>query len=1804
MTGPVSGEPVRGGIATRAGTRDDLGGILILLALGLTFRVIIAYLLPGSGFANDIGAFQYWASNLASQGLHGFYDRDFFHDYTPGYLYVLWLVGIVGQVAGGVGDLIKVAPILADLALAYLVWSMTLELGASRKAARMGALIVVINPITWFDSVVWAQVDSFGLVFLLLGLRELWRDRPERAAMFTVLGAIIKPQLGILIPIVAAVTIRRALRPAGAYGDDEAPPPRRSTMGWEARTKGPIRIVSTGLVGLAVAIALSLPFGLSLPGLVEQIFKTAGGYPYLSVNAWNPWALVTFDGSGIASNSAWVCDMITPACGRAFSFGPIPAVIVGTVLTLAVFVAVSVVVARRPDRQTILVGVVVLALAFFVVPTRVHERYLFPLVALGAILAAVSVRWAVAYLFSALATFVNMYFVLTTLYPSNPSIDDWLGIGPTLGSFPVVALAAAVQGVVFLYALTELRASATRRLASEIGAVDMDDADDDVEEDAEDAEAFLATPGVPGPPESTHPIPAGAARQSAGVQPAAVMSAGVMPAADLVSARVEPAPAVVSAERPAWDARPSSGEVGLFGWLRHRIHERPIRFDRSGTHRGETGGRIDRFDFWMMAVLAVTLLTVRVWRLGEPYQMHFDEVYHPRTAIEFLQAWRYGLSHDIYEWTHPHLAKYAMAGGIVAWGNDRTTATSDLGAPVIAAAIEPRWDETVSSTRATGDRLWIVTGEALRAYDLATRELAVNVTIPGAHALAIDRTAHRVLVGTSAGEILAVDTAALDTARQDGSVLADGSVSARPFLTVDSPIRFLHVTSDGATVVAAVLDAAGQQDPAFWTVIVIDAASATEVGRVEVGHVAGVADAGTGAVALATPEGVAFLDVAGASISSTVALPGPALGLALTTSLDKDRLYVTVQAPDGPMVSTVTAPGVGETPALDTSFRLPGTSASWVGYDLASQMVHVLGTRPGTGEPTVYVIEPHSNGVYADAALPFAPTALVLDENQRYPSSDREQLLAFGADGVSASVDVGQHAFAWRLPGVLAGVAMAVLLYLLARLLFRRREVAVLLAFLVAVDGMLFAQSRIGMNDSYVGLGIVAAYLLFASIWRSGGSRRHWLAFWLVMPLIGISLGLALAAKWVAVYAIGALGILVLVRSALGRVLLIGGLILATTALGYLALSVPPGQTGGNFLFMGMMIGLTLVAVAANVLHPIAWTDEEERLLVRGPAALGVVVFAGALAIGAADAQLVLGPVAATVQEVAFALIVLSAVVYTIVAIVGRWGFGPRALAPADDDPARLLPRADPAPNGWLRPGAVMGLPMAWTLVCLIAIPLALYVVSYVPWAYVEDHRILTNWPTGHQGQTLWDLTEQMYRYHNNLSSAHAASSPWWAWAFDLKPVWFYQEGFAGGTAAAIYDAGNLVAWWFAVPAMAFAAWQAFVRRSPALALVAIGFAVQWLGWSRIDRAAFQYHYYTSLPFLFLALAYFLAELWHGASRRTWLIVRLAGAAAVLAPTTLWLLHRPLCALVGVEADSRACPTLIPDFLLSGRAAAIALVVGVGVLLLVRLLLALADEDSLEINGLRTRFRNAALAAVGVSLGFVVASTFFDDTPLVTSTNIPVEPIALVVTLALLPLAAFVATARDARRFVAGLIVAMAGWFVLWYPNIAALPLPQALSNAYQGLLPTYVYPFQFPVSTVDRSVAGPSLLGLQPALLLIALAGVAVIIGYAAWVWRIALAEQAHLESIAPEDDRPPLPGSSSLNSLQVLAIPGHVVDPGSHWAYAWITAGPIPRARRRGVPPPAPRRGSPAAALPALRAAGSRTRSSPPPCRSRAPS
>ena len=89
----------------------------------------------------------------------------------------------------------------------------------------------------------------------------------------------------------------------------------------------------------------------------------------------------------------------------------------------------------------------------------------------------------------------------------------------------------------------------------------------------------------------------------------------------------------------------------------------------------------------------------------------------------------------------------------MAFGNDKVNATSDLGVPVVAAAVEPRrLDETAPGGRA-GERLHIATGTEIRTYDLVTRDLVSTVPAEGATALAIDETGNQLVIGYGDGRI-------------------------------------------------------------------------------------------------------------------------------------------------------------------------------------------------------------------------------------------------------------------------------------------------------------------------------------------------------------------------------------------------------------------------------------------------------------------------------------------------------------------------------------------------------------------------------------------------------------------------------------------------------------------------------------------------------------------------------------------------------------------------------------------------------------------------------------------------------------------------------------------------------------------------------------------------------------------------------------------------------------------------------------------------------------------------------------------
>ena len=1682
--------------------------LVLLLLGGLALRLTIAYILfPASGFPSDVATYVSWSMSMAEHSPGNFYPAlaatQSFVDYPPGYLYVLWPIGALAQLFGGddpwslATALVKIPPMLVDLAVGYVLYRLVLGWAwPGRRAealALAAAALYVFNPVTLYDSALWGQTDSVGALVILLGVAAMVRGNSEGAALLGTLAALIKPQFGlVLIPVVAVLLVRRHLLRPGS-GPRRSPWGPAWLRGWLARQQGWPRLVTSAIVALLTFHVVALPFGMGIPGYLKLMATTAAGYQYLSVNAFNPWALIGADGSQSLAATAmhqyyqWSSDTVP-------LLGPLPGVVIGGALLVAGFLYGLGNVLWRDERRTIIVTTIFLCLCFFVLPTRVHERYLVPVFAIVPLLAVTSRAWLVALIALALSGLINLHAVLT-----NYGTDD-------IKALPLAYFAQGTPAIVLSVVLvTGALAFCGWRLWR--GA-------------AREPDGFARAAAKVEGTVDLGPVPR-TARSVQWVAPEYGTGDPSRATADTVPVTPD-----------AWGRGPSA-----LDWIVDRITSRPLRRDRSAALAGEPPGRLDRLDLLVVLCILLSAVTIRGYRLAEPYDMYFDEVYHARTAMEFLQEWRYDDPHSIYEYTHPHLAKYAMALGIEVFGNHRVTGRSQVAGPVLGAAVEPRWTGDDPGVRA-GDRLYVVTGTELVAYDLAGRT-QVAALPSGATALTLDPDTHQLYLANGDGTLSRVDTTTIDALRGDsgpvdlsleplgtdavggeprrlvvtdqvlvtldaggilvardvdtGDLLASStltggaslatfptskSVVARPAEIEDIPGTAEVLAEDLGLDVDSVMTQLEADAPEVVLDGWIDSDASTAVdGHIDDGTLVGISVDARPVVVVSTDTGVSFLDAATLSELDRLGLDQGATGMAWADNApDEARLYVA----SGTELRSILAEDDG--PQLKSTVDMPGVITDIV-WNAPTQLIHAVGSLPD-GTPAIYVVDPHGNSVFMDVPLPFTPVAAVADTQPDRPSQDRTQLLALAGDGATASVDISGNAWGYRLPGVLMGAATAAFLYLLARMLFRRRSVGLFAAALAIAEGMLFANSRIAMNDVYVTGFLVMALTVFAPVWL-GSWRKHWQVL-LVLPIVGVLLGLALASKWVAAYAIGCFVLLVLLRSGLGRLIALAGMVGITSLLGALAIraaDVPDPHR--NWPFLAIMVVLTLMLAAAIVRRPLRIRRPEVWAAVTWLATLGTVALVAWLAFGGSMPEA--GALTARRVLLIAAGSILGAAVVGIGALVaGRLGHGP-FMARQD---GYLEEPAVPGSPGWLSPGTLVGIPWLLALGCLVLVPVAVYVISYAPWVALGN-QFWDGFPVGNTGQTLADLTGSMYRYHDELRAEHAASSPWWAWPLDLKPVWYYQEGFADRTSGAIYDTGNLVIFWMGIPALIFGGLAAWRRRSLSLTVVMLLFAAMWLPWVRIDRATFQYHYYTSVPFIVLALAYLLAELWHGPARIAWLLARVGAALCVLGAPLLWLMRGPLCIAANtqaVNAGSEACGTVGREVALTDQSLAVLAVLVIGGCLAAWQLWrasrgsgAGTRDDTHPDRVGRTGRALAGLAdgpmggivvtAGGTLLAIVACILVFGDQRSV-RLQVGANELALLALVVLAGPAWLVLRARDARRFAMGIVIAAGLWLLIWYPNLTGLPMPTGLANIYQGLLPTWNYAFQF-ATNMDKPVPG-----------------------------------------------------------------------------------------------------------------------------------
>lgn len=432
--------------------------ILAILGSALALRLVLAYVVfPGQGLTADLGLFQSWATTLGQVGPGAFYASAAGANYPPGYLYVLWLLGALAHPLGaiiGVStnqvllSLLKLPAIAADIGIGWLLYRAGRRWFGPR-AGYVAAVLYLFIPVSWYDSALWGQVDAIGALLMLVTLLLLVDGWSEAAAATASLGVLVKPQDGIVFVVLIPVLIRRHLL---RIGSGPTPHLGRWSRALNARLdgllvdQGPVRIGTSALVAAVALILPLLPFDIirlapaslsdapvvgHVAGLIGLVVSAGNQFNVLTANAYNAWALVgpsplaTIIGSGAG---AWTPDSIAV-------LGGIPAFILAAILLGGTALLVGAGLLVRDGRLAILLGFTVIAVAFYVEPTRVHERYLFPAFVSGALLVA-GVGWrALAYLGVGLLNALNIHAVLAAPLTIGPSGGFGGGFGGGSGVF-------------------------------------------------------------------------------------------------------------------------------------------------------------------------------------------------------------------------------------------------------------------------------------------------------------------------------------------------------------------------------------------------------------------------------------------------------------------------------------------------------------------------------------------------------------------------------------------------------------------------------------------------------------------------------------------------------------------------------------------------------------------------------------------------------------------------------------------------------------------------------------------------------------------------------------------------------------------------------------------------------------------------------------------------------------------------------------------------------------------------------------------------------------------------------------------------------------------------------------------------------------------------------------------------------------------------------------------------------------------------------------------------------------------------
>ena len=317
--------------------------IIAVIAIGFIVRIICA--VSYEGHPTDMSCFSGWSTRIFNGGLGKFYLDDGFHDYPPGYVYIMYVLGAVKTWLnlhdGGLWLWLKLPSIIADMVMGWLTYKLASRKFSDAISATLAAL-VVFNPAVIMDSSIWGQIDSILALFCVLSVYCVAERKFIPSFFWFAAGVLIKPQAAFFAPVIIFGLIEELFICEGFS------------------VQKLIKYVLWAAAAVAAMFILFMPFGNNpfhgISVIIGQYVNTLGEYEYMTVNAFNLYAAIGKNWTGLG------------AVSRVVGYG-----------MMAVAVAYSAYIyfkSKSPSKAYITAFMIVFGI--FMLGIKMHERYAYP----------------------------------------------------------------------------------------------------------------------------------------------------------------------------------------------------------------------------------------------------------------------------------------------------------------------------------------------------------------------------------------------------------------------------------------------------------------------------------------------------------------------------------------------------------------------------------------------------------------------------------------------------------------------------------------------------------------------------------------------------------------------------------------------------------------------------------------------------------------------------------------------------------------------------------------------------------------------------------------------------------------------------------------------------------------------------------------------------------------------------------------------------------------------------------------------------------------------------------------------------------------------------------------------------------------------------------------------------------------------------------------------------------------------------------------------------------------------------------